>query len=363
MTELARAVIFDGPGRSLRFEDVPLPALRPGEVLVRVRACTLCGSDLHTHAGRRSTPCPTILGHEIVGEVAGFAGDAPRGHDGEPLKAGERVVWPVAVGCGHCFFCQRDLPQKCLHLFKYGHERVREGHTLSGGLATHCHLLAGTPLFRVPDQLPDVVACPAGCATATVSSALRHSGEVRGAVVLITGAGMLGLTACAMARSLGARAVIACDVDPQRLALAWHFGATACVQVGGGSEDRLREAVAGQTDGHGADVVLEMSGSPEAVEAGLRCVRIGGTCVWVGAVFPGRAVAVVPEDVVRRHLTIRGVHNYHPRDLGEALAFLGEHHARYPFAELVGRQFPLAEAEEAFHFAKSGEAVRVAVLG
>src|SRR5215472_9618393 len=111
------AVVFHGPGKPLAPIRAPLPALGPGEVLVRVGLCSLCSSDLHTYAGRRVTPLPTVLGHEMLGVVED-AGTAP----GLALKAGDRIVWSIAASCGRCFFCRDGLPQKCSRLFKYGHE-------------------------------------------------------------------------------------------------------------------------------------------------------------------------------------------------------------------------------------------------
>jgi alcohol dehydrogenase len=330
-------------------------------VLVRVRACTLCGSDLHTFEGRRATPCPTILGHEIVGVVEALPADGPAADGyGRPLRVGDRVVWSLTAGCGVCFFCTHELPQKCERLFKYGHERIEPAHPLSGGLASHCQLRRGTAILRVPDAVPDLVACPAGCATATVAAALRHAGDVAGAVVLVQGAGMLGLTAAAFAATRGAAAVVVCDTNAARLALAERFGATHAVPLEEGSEE-LRGRIDALTDGRGADVALEFSGAATAVEAGPSLLRVGGRCVWIGAVFPSRPVALSPETVIRKHLSIHGVHNYLPRDLATALEFLSARHGFYPFAELVSRQFPLEEAEAAFRFAAASRPVRVAV--
>ena len=117
----------------------------------------------------------------------------------------------MMVHCGTCFFCTHSLPNKCECLFKYGHEAITSARALSGGLATHCQLNRGTALVRVPDSLPDAVACPASCATATIAAALRHAGDLTDAVVLIHGAGMLGLTAAAWASVRGAKAVVLCD--------------------------------------------------------------------------------------------------------------------------------------------------------
>lgn len=353
---MIRAAVFDGPGRPLRFEAVPRPRLGPGEALLRVRMCTVCGSDLHTFTGRRLGPTPCVLGHEILGDVeeagTGFTDGA-----GEPLRVGERVVVGVAGSCGRCFFCARGLPQKCESLFKYGHEPVAAGRGPTGGLTTHCHLLRGSAVVRVPAELPDEVAAPAGCATATVAAALAAA-RPQGSSVVVLGLGMLGLTACAMASACGAEAVIACDVDDSRLSLARRFGATHAVKPG--------EAVAAAkelTAGRGADFALELSGSPAAAALSLDVLRTGGTAAWVGAVLPTDPVVVRPEAIVRRCLTVVGVHNYAPWHLRAAVEFLAAQHARFPFAELVSRTFPLAEADAAFRFAEAERPVRVAVRG
>ena len=360
MHKQSLAAVFNAPNAPLEMRTFPLPGLGPGEVLVRVTCCTVCGSDLHTYTGRRSTPTPTILGHEILGEVAALGpGDPVRDVDARPLTVGDRVTWSIAASCGACFFCTHGIPQKCERLFKYGHQAITPEHPLSGGLAEYCHLAPGTAVVRAPADLPDAVACPANCATATVAAALRTGGDCRDEAVLVQGAGMLGLTACAMARAQGAYEVIACDVDAARLAAAERFGATRYVLAD--DADALKGAVAAATDGRGVDLALELSGAAVAMEAGLDLLRIGGRYVLVGAVFPGPAVAVSPESVIRRLLSIHGLHNYTPADLARAVAFLADNHARYPFAELVAETFPLSEANAAFQHAIQGRAHRVAV--
>jgi threonine dehydrogenase-like Zn-dependent dehydrogenase len=171
---------------------------------------------------------------------------------------------------------------------------------------------------------------------------------------------MLGLTACAMARTIGARAVIVTDVDAERLEFASRFGATHAVQVDG-ENSALAALVRKLTAGRGVDLALELSGAPGAIESGLNLLRIGGRYVLVGSVFPGRPVALSPETVVRRLLTIQGVHNYAPEDLAAAVAFLSQQHERYPFAELVTKPFSLSEAERAFAHAIGDRPLRAAV--
>ena len=353
--------MYEAAGTPLRLESFPLPKLAAGEVLVRVRCCTVCGSDVHTYNGDRQTPVPTVLGHEILGDVAALGPGGVVGCDGRPLREGDRVTWSVAANCGDCFYCGHAIPQKCERLFKYGHERVSDHHPLSGGLSEYCHLAKGTAVLAVPPEVPDLVACPANCATATVAGAWRLAGGCRDEVVLIQGAGMLGLTACAMAQAGGAKEVIVCDVDAERLRAASEFGATRCVLIEPDGA-ALASAVEDATDGRGVDVAMELCGAPEAFEAGLDLLRIGGRCVLVGAVFPARPAAIEAEKIVRRLLTIRGLHNYTPDDLRSAMAFLAEHHHRYPFLSLVSRQFGLDEAEAAFQYSLAQKPARVAVV-
>ena len=154
MTGTARAAVFLGADRAIEIREIPLPTLRGPEVLVEVLACTICASDLHSLHGRRSVPVPTILGHETLGRIVAFGPTAPR-HDaaGHPLQAGDRVTWGVIASCGECFYCRRSLTQKCERQTKYGHEPLRPGHELTGGLASHCVPGAGTALFLVPPEL------------------------------------------------------------------------------------------------------------------------------------------------------------------------------------------------------------------
>ncbi|AWM42457.1 hypothetical protein C1280_30455 [Gemmata obscuriglobus] len=180
--------------------------------------------------------------------------------------------------------------------------------------------------------------------------------EGEGSSCVVLGLGMLGLTACAWAEALGITA-IACDVSDARLAQAARFGARHLA-----NPDALADLVKSVTHGRGADTALELSGAPEAARASLEVLRVGGTAVWAGAVFPTDPVPMLPEQVIRRCLTVTGVHNYAPQDLDAAVRFLAANHVRFPFAELVAKSFPLADVNGAFRFAEAERPVRVAVV-
>lgn len=356
---MGRAVLFIGPGQPLELVRFPVPEPRGGEVLVRVSCCTLCRSDLHTHSGRRTEPTPTVLGHELVGQIEMFGPAAPR-HDaaGAPVSVGSRVSWAVTVGCGACFFCAEDVPQKCARPYKYGHQRLTPQRPLGGGLADYIVLVPGTYWLRVPDEVPDRVAATANCAMATVAAVLRQGGPVAGRSVLILGAGVLGVTACAMARAAEARAVMVSDPVPECRERAIRFGATHALPA---DAEGLSAGVREVTSGHGADLVLELAGTASAVQAGLALARTAGTLILAGTVAPVGVAGFDPENVVRRMLRIRGVHNYHPRDLATALAFLAGPGRDFPWRSLVAAEYPLKEAERAFADAHARPGVRVAV--
>jgi len=351
-------MVFTGAGRPLEPTEFASPMPTGGEILVRVTCCTLCRSDLHTHAGRRIEPMPTVPGHEIVGRIEAFGPDSPRRDAlGEALEVGTRVTWAVNVGCGACFFCRHDLPQKCERPHKYGHHRNSADRPLGGGLAETILLAERTFVVRVPDEIPDRVAAPANCATATAAALLRYGGPISGGTVLILGAGVLGLTACAMARVGGAEAVVVCDPLESGRLRAEAFGATHTCPP-----DALADALRDATHGRGADVVLELAGHADAARSAIASARVGGTVVLAGTVSPVGTIGLDPEAVVRRMLTIRGVHNYHPSDLVAAIRFLAGQGRAFPFAELVAATYPLERADDAFADAHARPGVRVAVI-
>lgn len=353
----AMAAIFHGPGSD--FELRPVAPRQPGrgEILVKVTCATICGSDLHTWHGRRQEPTPGVLGHEIIGKIAAMGPEAPRVDlSGQKLDVGSRVTWSIAASCGECFFCRRDLPQKCEHLFKYGHCLARPGDECVGGFATHCLLRAGTGIAVVPDELPDPLAAMANCAGATVAAAHRIIGPVREQVVVVVGCGVLGLLACAMAAESGAARIIACDPNPQSRERAKRFGATSVAAPGD-----LQLAVGSASSGRGADVAFEFSGTGDGVRATLEVPRIGGRVLLAGTTTPGCSFSLDPERVVRKMLTICGLHNYHPADLPVALAFLAAASAKYPMDDFHAGCHRLDAIGEAFRHADKAPGRRVAI--
>ncbi|MEF3404660.1 alcohol dehydrogenase catalytic domain-containing protein [Agromyces sp. CCNWLW203] len=359
------AMVWYEPGRPHEALAAPGVRLAAGEALVEVELATICGSDVHTVSGHRSAPAPLVLGHEQVGRVVAVGEGAVRA-DGTPLALGDRVVWSVTVSCGECDRCRRGLTQKCRTLAKYGHERVHRGWELSGGFATHVQLRAGTATVRVSEALPAAIAAPASCATATAVAALDAAAakvDLDGALVLITGAGMIGLSVAAMAVEAGAEVVVA-DPDAARRAFARRLGVVTADPLARGSAPERLDAVLARFAERGLTEVLvaiEASGTAAAVRTVLDVIGVGGVAVLVGSVSPGSEVTLDPETVVRRLATVTGVHNYTAAQLEHAVEFLERAWQLLPFEELVGATHPLAELDLALEEAATGLHVRVGV--
>lgn len=322
------AAVWRGDG-SITIDRLPLPRLASGEVLVRVTLATICGSDRHTVSGRREQPCPSILGHESVGRVVAIGGDGATALDGSPVRIGQRVTWSVTMPCGECDRCSSGITAKCRTVRKTGHEATNSGWTLSGGYAEHIVLPDGMPIATVDDAIDDRLAAPAACATATVMAVMEKAGDIHGRRVLVTGAGMLGLTAVGAAVHAGASTVTAVDPDAGRRELAKRFGALHTAA----STDNLPTH----------DVLLEFSGHIAPLEDGVRILDVSGAAVLAGATAPHGSAALDPESVVRRHLSIQGVHNYEPRHLDSALSFLLATSDLMPWADLVADPVPLKD--------------------
>ncbi|MET4159966.1 alcohol dehydrogenase catalytic domain-containing protein [Agromyces sp. PvR057] len=359
------AMVWNEPGRAQEALAVPGVHLGDGEALVEVELTTICGSDVHTVLGHRPVRSPLVLGHEQVGRVVALGAGAVRS-DGSPLELGDRVVWSVTVSCGTCDRCRRGLTQKCRTLAKYGHERVHRGWELSGGFATHVQLRAGTAIVRVAEDVPAVVAAPASCATATAVAALAAASDrvdLDGAVVLVTGGGMIGLTCAALALDAGATVIVS-EPDASRRAFARRLGALSADPRARADDPERLESVLAAASGAGAREVLvaiEASGAAAGVRTAVAKVGIGGVVVLVGTVTSGTELCIDPESLVRRLATITGVHNYDAAHLERAVAFLERSWRTLPLDELVSSTHALARLDHALEEAASGRHIRVGV--
>lgn len=359
--KFGNVMIFDGPGLPMRAQTLPIPGLNSGEVLVRNKYTTICGSDLHTYCGTRKEALPTVLGHEIVGEIVAFSADHKRvDQKGDLLNIGDIITWSIFSSESDSYYSHHGIPQKAEGLFKYGHAPVRENDAFHGGLAEYCLLKKGTAILKIPANLPLPIAATINCAIATVAGGVRLAGSVAGKNVLIFGTGLLGLTGAAMCKDAGAGTVTVVDVNAERLAQAASFGADHCVLMDGAAADKLT-ALVKTLPRKGFDIAFDMSGSADAMELGFSLMAIGGVTIWIGAVFKTRDIRVDPEKLIRGLLTIKGLHNYNHQDFVYALAFIERGWNQFPFMEIIDKTFTLEEVDAAFQYALNKKPFRVGV--
>ncbi len=346
--QFSKTALFISPDEPLQISDILIPTVGDGEILVKNEYTTLCRSDLNTFCGKRIEKTPTILGHEVVGRIISTGKGAPETDvRGDQLQPGDRITWAIFASDPASEMAKKGIPQKAPGLFKYGHEKVTADSTLHGGLSEFTLLRKNTPVIKISENIPLPVAATINCAVATVAGSLRLAGNIAGKNVLVSGAGMLGIVACAMCRTKGANSVFALDINVERLNKTKLFGANKT-----SIPEALENSIA---DEYGSlkifDVVLEYSGNPLAMEQTLDYLGIGGLAIWVGAAYPARSTRIDAEKVVRSLLTIKGLHNYNEDDLVDAVQFIEENHYLFPFESVVYNGFSLTEANEAFQYA------------
>jgi alcohol dehydrogenase len=349
-----KAALFNGQGKPFEFITRQVPVLKAGEILVKTLYTTLCGSDIHTYCGRRIEPPHVVLGHEIVGEILWIdPTHSCKDFRGESIKVGDKITWSIFSVPAGITAPRADMPQKSPSLFKYGHVLAEGEDVFNGGLADYCILRSNTALIKIDAAMPLKVAATISCAHSTVMGAIRVAGDIAGKKVIVFGAGLLGLSCLAMCKEAGAAEISITDIDPGRLHWGGKFGATAAYPYPEGGELPLpwREA----------DIVFDMSGNPQAMKMGIDSLAVGGVAIWIGAVFPAKPVEVDAQKIVRKLLQIRGLHNYNYEDFVNATAFIEGNYNKYPFEDLIEKEYSLDDIEEAFTFASNSKPVRVGI--
>jgi len=293
------AVVFPKPDE-FTLADVPKPMAGPGQVVVRVKSTTICGTDVKMLRGQVPfVTFPHIPGHEWGGQVA-EVGEGVRG-----VQAGDKVGVEAHVGCGRCPRCVEGLYNLCHNYGRtdLGHTHI--GFTVPGGLAAFCAVPA-----RAVHVLPDGLDFDHGAFSDTLGIVLwafERAGGVRGGEsVAIVGPGALGLLAVQTSRVLGASQVIAVgtEQDKHRLALALELGADLALNANSDSDPV--EAVRAATGGQGVDLVMEFAGTAAAGRHALEMARRGGRVVLAGATSPGKQLEVDLSTIVRGHLDVYG---------------------------------------------------------
>jgi threonine 3-dehydrogenase len=328
-----------GPGFALR--DVPTPTFLDNEVLIRVRATGVCGTDLHIYdwdewAAGRCRP-PFIVGHEFAGDVAEV------GKLVTDVQVGDRVTAEGHIVCGRCHMCRTGNGHICPQTRIIGVDR-------DGCFAEYIAMPA-TNVWHLDDSIPYAIGGihdPMGNAFHT---ALEGT-EIPGATVLVTGCGPIGIFAVGICVAAGASRVIASDVNPRRLELATRMGAHDAVHP-----SQVEETVRRATDGLGVDVVLEMSGVPSAIHQAFKEVRLGGRVQMLG--IPSRPMELnLATEIIFKGITIYGVIG---RRMYETWIQMSQflRSGRFDPTPVITHRFPLEGFEDAMRVIKSGDAGKV----
>lgn len=260
--------------RQLRVEDVPEPTIEPNEVLIRVKACGICGSDVHGYDGTsgRRIP-PIIMGHEASGEVARVGSTVKR------VREGDRVTFDSMISCQKCFFCRRGQPNLCddRRVLGVSCEEYRRNGAFAEFVAVPEHIVF---------PLPAGLSYEEAALIEPVSVAVHAVGltpVTLGDTAVVVGAGMIGLLTLQALRLAGAGKVIAADLEDDRLAVARDLGADETLNP---RHQDVPAMVKERTEGRGADVVMEAVGSTPSVKMAMESVRKGGTVTLIGNISP-----------------------------------------------------------------------------
>lgn len=374
------AAVMIAPG-VVEYQRLPYPDhLEPGAMIVKMEMSGICGTDKHAFKGEttlyggteaeQDMVFPTVHGHEnsgVVVEINGKGEDIE--YSGKALKVGDRITNCPNVICGQCWYCRN------VHGYPYCAEHQGIGMTyyadqfpyIVGGWAEYMYLPHKSWVYKVPEYLSVEFAALSELVVVTAIldrgkeyAAYGGKGFHFGDTVVVQGAGPIGMLMVAKARMLGAGKIIALDTFPKRLDMAKEFSADVTFNVAEMDDQSLVEAIKGETEGRGADVVVETVGTPDVVRVGLEMLRRGGTYLETGNFADTGEVSLN----VHRHIAAKNVLIYgntnHPHD-GYYAAFdmMWRNRDRFPFEKLISHRFKLEQAQEALDASFKEDALKV----
>lgn len=330
-----KAAQFDKP-HSLHIVTKQLRPLKAGEMLVKVEACGVCGTDVHIVEGTsRSTP-PVVLGHEYGGSVEDV-GKAIAG-----FSPGRRVAIDPNIACGTCFYCRRGLVHLCANLRALGVD-------IDGGMAEYC-IVPAEQAYLLPDDMPADQSAfiePVSCAVHGIDRANIRTGDT----VVLVGGGTIGLIMMQLARSAGASRTIVIEPLAHKRAIAEKVGADVVLDPG---VTNTHLAIMDLTT-VGADVVIECVGKPQTMRMAIELARRGGTVEFFGVCPIGESIPVEPNQVYFKELTIVGSY-INPHTFDRAITLLRS--GRVKIDAFQVHRFPLDGVHEALAYQREGKTLK-----
>lgn len=352
-----RAAVITAHNKPLEIQNVQIPELEPGSMLVKIVASTLCGTDVHRWHGPlpRGDRLPVITGHEpcgIVEETNGPKTDIL----GQSVRRGDRVVWSY-VSCGSCYYCSVALqPCLCRNRMSWGHNCSEDHPHLLGSCAEYMYVPPSCLIVKVPDEVSSASAAASACAYRTVMHGFDRLGAVKPhETVVIQGSGPLGNFASAVAKDHGAKEVLVIGAPAPRLEVAKRMGADDTLNIEDVQDAKDRtEWVKSRTNGRGADIVIQCATS-NAVAEGLTMLRDGGRYVSIGM---GGKEATVAVDRIPQQIEFLNVRSGEPRHWLQAIDFLASRRDRFPFEEMISASYSLDQVNEAMAAMASFQVVK-----
>ncbi len=360
---VAKAAVLREFNKPLEIEEISIPEIKNGELLVKIAAAGVCGSDVHIFEGNdQRINLPLILGHEGVGKVVSINGEK-NSLFGEGIREGDNIVWNRGISCENCFYCKiLKEPSLCNQRWTYGIHRSSDMYPyLVGCFAEYMILDASTDIMLMPDSIQPEVLVSATCSGSTTAHAFDLVSPKPGDTVVIQGPGPLGLYAVAFAKRYGAGEIIVIGGTEDRLNMCLDFGATKVINRHKFSTADRRDIVLELTDGRGADVIYETVGHPEAVKEGLGLTRIGGSYLSIGFGEPRGTVDIdCFADVTRKNLRYQGVWVSDTKHTYNAVQLVLDNISL--FSRMVDHKFPLSEVNEAIKVTKKKNSIKTVLI-
>lgn len=330
-------------GGKLSIEDIPVPKISDGQVLIKVAACGVCHTDLHyiEHGVPTFKKPPVVLGHEASGTVA-EVGEGVTG-----LATGQRVLIPAVLTCGKCTACRLGRENICSNMTMLGNH-------FDGAYAEYVAVPA-KDVLHLPESIPLAEASIIADAVSTPYHAVKNRARVRaGDRVVIFGCGGVGINAVQLSVAAGA-SVIAVDISEKKLEWARDFGATNTINAS--QVERVDKEVKKLTDG-GADIAIEVIGNPRTIETAFDCVRVGGRLCVVG--YTHEKISIVAGKIMFKELEVVGSLGCRPVDYVPLIRMVEE--GKIDIKRLVTHRFSLDKLQDAFDVMKEGVSLRSIVI-
>jgi L-iditol 2-dehydrogenase len=343
-----KAIVFYGPG-DIRFEQIAIPKYRNTELLIKVDACAVCGTDLKSfRSGNPRIKAPIVMGHEFSGQVEDI-GNSVRG-----FEKGDRIVMATSVSCGECFYCKKGWKNLCKNI-------APMGYSFPGGMADYIIIperaLKYGHAVKVPADVKAehaALAEPLSCAINAATNANIQQGDT----VVVLGAGPMGLMNAAVAKALGAKKIIVSEISNNRLSQAKNFDVDILIHP---ENEDLKKIVMDTTEGYGADVVIVAAPAAFPQETAVGLVRKKGTVCLFASLPVGKEMLSINSRIVHYgEINIVGSSDSTPEHVKKAVEMIST--GKLPAAKLVTHRMRFDELFTAFQLMDKGESLRVVLM-